>query len=108
MQLLAEVKSPDSPARLPRPILLVDETQLRIDAHRRPVAGPQQTLPPQLRRRVGSVHFIGFLCTRFPDTQTQRDGCGRSPLGVTVVKNDALWVMELLHLGVPTQTRDIR
>ena len=92
----------------PPPDLLVDETQSRIDARRRPVAGQQQTLPPPLRRRVGYVHLIGILGTRIPDTQTQRDGCGRSPLHVAVVMNDALGVMELLPLGVPTQTRDIR
>ena len=38
----------------------------------------------------------------------QRDGWGRSPLHVAVVMSDALAVMELLPLGVPTQTRDIR
>ena len=39
---------------------------------------------------------------------TQRDGCSGLPLHVAVVMNDSLGVMELLHLGVPTQMRDIR
>ena len=39
---------------------------------------------------------------------TKRDGCGLSPLHVAVAMNDALAAMEHLHLGVPTQTRDIR
>ena len=41
----ASSRSPRRPsALLPRQILLVDETQPRIDAHRRPVAGPEQAL----------------------------------------------------------------
>ena len=44
---------------LPRPILLVDETQSRIDAHRRPVAGPEQTLPPlRHRAQLRPLHLL--------------------------------------------------
>ena len=77
-------------ARLPLPDLLVDETQSRIDAHRRHVTGHEKLSPLRYAAGLGSVHLIGSLGTRIPDMPTQRDGCGRSPLDVAVVMNDAL------------------
>ena len=55
---------------------------------------------------MGNVHLTSFLTMSF-FRLTKRDGCGRSPLHVAVVMNDALAAMELLHLCVPTQIHDI-
>ncbi|KAL7712275.1 Ankyrin repeat-containing protein [Entamoeba marina] len=56
----------------------------------------------------GMVHMIDFLVKYFPKFLNERDGCGRTPLHVAVVFNDALCVERLISHQCSTSEIDIR
>ncbi|ELP93097.1 ankyrin repeat domain containing protein, putative [Entamoeba invadens IP1] len=56
----------------------------------------------------GMVHLMDDLLSACPVLLNSRDGCGRTPLHVAVVMNDALSVKKLLEHGADTTQIDIR
>ncbi|GAB1220369.1 hypothetical protein ENUP19_0052G0023 [Entamoeba nuttalli] len=56
----------------------------------------------------GMVHLIDDIIAAAPETLNARDGCGRTPLHVAVVMNDAVSVKKLIEHGCDKTQIDIR
>ncbi|KAL7721844.1 Inversin-A [Entamoeba marina] len=56
----------------------------------------------------GFIHMIDSLIDSHPELLNARDGCGRSPLHIAIVMNDACSISKLLIRGADTTMVDIR
>lgn len=83
--------------------------QLRRNADQACYAGDKNKLTPLHYCCIfGFVHLIDDLLDGCPGMLNQRDGCGRTPLHVAVVMNDAVSVKKLIEHGADKEQLDIR